>query len=310
MELPLAITIITLRVVVMVLHTTGSYLLICLYRDGQNKPEHLFLLNLSISEIVIAVLDILSEILKLSKNDLALNIKDYVDIANGYGISLVYYLCMMFLTVDRLLEIILSIKYYLYCDEKKAKRLLKVTWGLSILSCITISIVHGVTKADVFDPLYMYIYPTMDFIFIIIAFVTYVFLFRKYRLSRIPPTQKSAPGSRKRRETALRVFRTSQFHVPVLLIATFLVFMIIPDLLNPFGVTGSEESLVYKFCIFSFGLAYLTDAVIYIFLSPAVKNLLLKNLRIRKQVTSLRREQVNSDTQVWTVNMTKADNRL
>ena len=287
MRLQLTITVIVLRVVVMVFHITGSYFLICLYKIGQNKPEHIYLINLSISEIIIAAYDILSEVLKLSKNSVALSVKDYVDIANGYGISLVYYLCMMFLAVDRLLEIQLNIKYHLYCDEDKAKFSLKVTWGISVLSTIIISLVHGVIKIDVFDPLYMYVYPTLDLMFTIIAVVTYGSLFHRYRKARLPPTQQSTSGSNQKQESLLHVFQASKFYIPTLLIATFLLFMVIPDLLTPFGITGSEESLVYKFCIFSFGFGYLSDAIIYIFLSISVKKLLLKRWRIRRHAISV-----------------------
>ena len=48
------------RIVAILLHGLGTYLLVCLYREGLQAPEKILLINLSVSEILFNFFDLLS----------------------------------------------------------------------------------------------------------------------------------------------------------------------------------------------------------------------------------------------------------
>lgn len=278
-----------LRLITIILHIIGIHLLVTLHRNGSRTPERIFLINLSISEVMFNFFDILTtpltDLASFSANasSIVTDVQGYIFILSGYGVVPVYFLSMIYLTIDRLLDIILSIKYHLYCDTKKAKLTLKVTWVISTSTALSLAFLHGFTTVDLVSPCLKYVYPTFEIIFIVLAFITYGFLFHKYRKSRIPPVQ--VVGSQNRAPTVLECFQTSRFHVPVLLIASFLIFVTVADLMYTFGVAVnySKMSLVNEICRMSIVIGCLSDAIIYIFISPSVKHLLLKKLRWKKQ---------------------------
>ena len=133
----------------------------------------------------------------------------------------------------------------------------------------------------IMDVMVAYLYPTFEFIFIVVAVIAYSLLFHKYRKSRIPPV-KIAPGQSGLRKlpSVHKVFLTSRFYVAVLLIATFLVFVTTADLMYSFGVaTGyNKPGMVNELLRLSIAFGCLCDALIYIFMNTHVKRLLYKKL--------------------------------
>lgn len=290
MQLTFIIVTNVLRIITILLHLIGSYLLTSLYKNGAQNPEQLFLINLSVSEIVFNFFDILStplqDVTTLSANETmrAETVQGYIIVASGYGVVPVYFLSMIYLTIDRLLEIVLCLKYHMYCTVPRTQRILVLTWVITVGIGLMLCLIHGYTNADLINPLVKFVYPVFEIVFIIIAFITYGFLFHKYRMSRIPPAQVIGGGGGRvvqRQPTVLEVFQTSRFHVPMCLIASFLVFITIADLMYSFGIANgyNKTTLANDICRISIVIGCLIDAIIYIFLNPIVLNLLLKKLR-------------------------------
>ena len=61
-------------------------------------------------------------------------VQDYIIIISGYGVVSAYFVSMIFLTLDRLLDILLSIKYPIYCTTQRAKYLVAAIW----ISCLSV----------------------------------------------------------------------------------------------------------------------------------------------------------------------------
>ena len=65
--------------------------------------------------------------------------------------------------------------------------------------------------------------------------------------------------------------RNSFFFVPTLLIATFLLFIIIPDLISLFLLDSSTSPILEGVIILCINIGILSDAIIYIFFIPDVR---------------------------------------
>ena len=291
MSIALRITLSIVNLITTILHTLGGYLLIYQYRNGSQDSYQLFLINLSISEGVANLLQFLinpiSDMFSMSINvALVINkVQYYIKTLRGYGFVTVYFLTMIYLTLDKLFDILLNIRYPLYWNELYTRNLLTITWAMSISTAITVSIVHHYTGVDFHVILDMYIYPIFDIVFIIIAVLTYGFIFHKYKQTRNPPTENTTSTSNYRRPNVLRVFQNSRFYIPVLLITTFIFFMAIPEMIHLCLVVsnGNHFDPLKTILTILWALSYFSDAIIYIWMKPSVKRVLLRKLGIRRR---------------------------
>ena len=297
------VTLLVLNIGNVALHGFGVYILTCLYNQGQRNSQNLFLINLSISEILIGLFDCFNRIpdlISVSDDILTIinTINNYITIVAFTGIAVVYYMVMIYITLDRLLNILLSLRYRIYCTETKAKNLLQVTWIVALLICTSISLTHHFNGYIWQTTFFMYVYPTFDFGFITLALITYVFIFFKYRKSRRIYSQSSRQPNIKR-ESTFKIFRKSNFFVAVLLILTFVIFMLIPKIVYLFyGIVGNNESdTLSAICDVSYGISNLADGWIYFFMQKSVKAMAwtkmhnLKNYFPKRTLFSQRRSQ-------------------
>lgn len=280
-------TRLSLNICNVLLHGTGSYLLKCQYRLGRKSPQKVFIINLSICELLMNLLETLRSIpraLEVSpKTKLLIDgVQNYVLITMFTGVSFIFYLDMFYITLDRLLSVLLNFRYKFYCTENRARNLMSATWCMGVLITICISLAHRFVKYDWKPSFFTYVYPILEFTFILIAIATYLFIFKQYKDScrkntRIWRRKTGYNG----KVTSIRLFQNSRFFVPLLLIATFIVFMVIPDLVYLFhGIlcNNISESLLAA-CWISYSISNLADAWIYIFMQKSVLRLLKIKLR-------------------------------
>ena len=189
---------------------------------------------------------------------------------------------MIYLTVDRLADILLNIKYPLYWNTRRTKVLMCGTWMFGFLLSVTVSLLYRFEDFNWEEVFFTYVCPSLDFAFILIALVTYACIFRIYK--RTHDTVASCYGQQRRttarRASSLQVFRKSRFYVSVLMILTFFVFMVIPDLVYLFVaiVEGYKTTVLVLSCYISYGVSNVLDAWIYIYLQAPVRRLLMKKL--------------------------------
>ena len=214
-------------------------------------------------------------------------IHNYMSIVVFTGIAVVYCMVMVYITLDRLLNILLSLRYKIYCTETKAKHLLQVTWIVALLICTSVSLTYHFNGYIWQTTFFMYVYPTFDFAFIILALITYVFIFLKYRKSRRKYFQSYSQPNIKR-DSTFKIFRKSNFFIPVLLISTFVIFLLIPDLVYLFyGIVGNNESdTLFATCDVSYAISNLADGWIYIFMQKSIKAMLWTKMTNLKELIS------------------------
>jgi len=151
------------------LHSIGSFILIGLYRNGSDSIQRLLIINLSVTETIISLnifIATVSEMIlstdeipksyRLTKNvtnvsEMILSSDDLHDNKNVHhkfiniplytGLAVQYLLIMIYITIDRLLEVYLSISYPLYCSERQTKQLILLIWTTSGGIILTVTLV-------------------------------------------------------------------------------------------------------------------------------------------------------------------------
>ena len=89
--------------------------------------------------------------------------------------------------------IIYCIKHQIYCNEEKTKCLLKATWLVNMVIILTMCLLHAFTDIDVSNlTITIYISLGVDVSFLLIAFLTYAYVFYPFKQTRLPPTRNRA----------------------------------------------------------------------------------------------------------------------
>lgn len=269
-----------LRVFNILLHTLGSWLMVSLFRAGiLRSVQTLFVIHLSIVEAMSNAVTLSYQVIDVYFHN-AFEAVLYLDHMIGAAQDLMYYMSMYYLTLDRLIAIRLNIKYQSCCTVRRTKWLLAFTWLISLMICaalITIYILEG--KIWYKLPYTNYINLGFSSIYVIIAVTTYITLFIHLINSSQFQTQNNSNAS----ISIVQVFRRSNFHIPILLITTFLLMVIVPDLVYLTALQDANFteniSLVYALEILSVS-SDTVDALIYIFLIEKVRRLLFKKLKL------------------------------
>ena len=138
-----------------------------------------------------------------------------------------------------------------------------------------------------------------DFLFLPIAIISYTLIFWVYtkrqkvihsQRSHVPTMTTSVDncgvggrgggvGGRISGRSRWKSFQKSRFYVSMLLIITFVVFVIPADILWTVYSLRDENRIVSTATTISYALSYLCDGLIYIAMNPKVKHLFIKLLK-------------------------------
>ena len=287
-----------LGVLGIILHSVGTYSLIYLYHSSTQKTQRVYLINFSITEIILNTLGSIRFIVELiaspSQPEGILKIIDTYSHKTLVTISITFYLFMILFTVDRLVKIRLSFRYRLFCNESKAKMASLVTWIFTLLLTVAAILAAIFTTFDYMYATFVYVYPTFDCLFIVIAIVTYSLIFKKYRSSR---NKVKGHGVDKNNQSS--DLNTTEHHgvenkglwermkksflfMPSLLIITFIMFYCVPHLtyLLVGVVFKSPSQTLFTVCELSFLTGVLLDAIIYIYYLPDVRRWLFRRFKV------------------------------
>lgn len=292
MHIAINLTLLVLNIMNILLHGMGSYLLRIQYRKGKKNPQIIFILNLSVCELIMNFLESVRRIIflfKLSSSVVLMleEVQKYVLIVMFTGISFVFYMDMLYLTIDRLLCILLNLNYNYYCKSSRAKYVLYITWTVGITMAISVSLAHRYLTYNWETAFFMYFYPTLEFAYIMVAFITYTVIFIRYRQStRLMRSLSNRDGTCANKNEGVHMVRKTRFLVAIFLITSFILFMLIPDLVYLFyGVLGGNLSkTLLAVCWISYAISNLADGFIYIFLQPSIRRLLRIKLCCSKDV--------------------------
>lgn len=357
MSVIINIILLVINISNVIIHSIGAYILVSLYKTSRQKTQRLFLIHLSITECLVN----LFEVIRIIPTFFALDsrgsgsgihaFREYALIASFACVSLVYYCVMLWITLDRLVLIASGVNYNSYWNERKSRVLMLATWLVGICLCLFMTCAKVFSLFDWQKVFFTYFVPTLDFTFILLALITYSFIFKKYNRSQSQLVsgntrqkqllekrshhrnknggysfaklkctlvnkngsvatitssliedetkvycskqldnrrQSTGPSSSTNSDVTVSTFtyrcssfRKSVYFIPTLLISTFLVFMVTPDLIYLFvGVIGDSQSpILLTACWISYAVSALSDAWIYLFMQRDVREALKKKLK-------------------------------
>ena len=226
----------------------------------------MLILNLSLSELIWSMLEISKIAVKwyYGKHN---TVTKHIDILELTGVTLVYFVSMIYITLDRFFKFYLNMKYKSIITRRRTIQVCIVTWILSSSSAICVVVLNNYNYKykQIF---YIFVYPIVEALFLLSAGVTYGYIIYIYQNQRKPSPENSAPLTHVSGRRKLKIY------IPTLLVLTFLIFMIIPDIiyLVCIVVPDKEGSMVFLVTIWMLYMISLTcDAAIYIFLQRVVR---------------------------------------
>ena len=253
-----SIIMLSIGVVGTILHVIGIFLLGKLDRHVFNQRS--LLISLAGIEMTMAITLAISMILVITEQN--------TQILHYFTCLLVsanesFYCMMLVILVDRFLEVYLHLRYRMsYVFQYKIYFCI-ACWIFGLLTfCACIVTSQFICFPRIFNLLWYQVYPVENVLILFLAIVVYGYLYLKWRQSR--------------RRVACMIgtqllHQRRQFHIPFLILASFVVFIAIPDFINE-TVDCVKESRIMNMI---YPLNIVSDACIYIFAQHAVRAKLL-----------------------------------
>ena len=275
-----------LTVLALVLHIFGLYLLrkAKCSASGFTEIQRFYLLHLSIVELVLICSTIPNYFYHTSQG----TIKTLLDVFGSLSLFTWNVGIMQLITLDRFLMVYLNIKYSLFWTMRKSKI---AVYTLIITSLATMGFVFLFDGISVLVICVVYIWPCLDATFLLAAFTTYTYFFKKIRenmkLRECYNNNTSAERNNKAKIAANE--RTDKkmkrgFFTPTLLIVSFILFVVIPDQVFFWYFISSElpSSNIELLLVCCYQFSWIVDAVIYIFFQREIFREVKKIFRRRR----------------------------
>lgn len=283
-----AIIALLLKFANILIHTLGLYLLQCADKSGRQNVQTVYIKNLSRTDLLINIFSFIRNLLKilplhnLHESNSYKEIVTYSYIFDYAALKLCLYMWMFYITIDRLLGVLLNFSYPVYWDSFKAKILVRITWTIALIVFIIASALHSSRN----DEIYLFDVANVVIIIVDIAFVVTAILSYTQIFARFQRTRKRSmlcANRLNRKQNSWKIFRRSRFYVSVLLIATFIIFTIIPDFMWMFKFVGTKHSVSEFLMTIMYAVSYLVDGIIYIFMDEKIKKILMSKLPINQK---------------------------
>lgn len=275
------------RILPLFLHCAGFYWLRT--RSANiSVTQKILLQNLSLSEIIICASSSLMFLLEDVYGELTL--QRHVAMIVLHSTFVTYVLIMISITIDRFAEVYLNIKYPIYWSTRKTIYFMMFQW----LICVVVAVVstafvirYGDKASNEFEHIYAaYFFPIADLTFVTVAVITYSYIATKLIRKKVqiaPITSASQVtiediDKQVHNQKKLGLKRPKPLLLPTLLITTYVVFFVIPDIIY-FCMDRGAFEIGETFSIalsFAFYCGYISDALIYVLLSTTIGKELLK----------------------------------
>lgn len=284
----------TLAFINILVHSLGMRLLFCLYRED-DKVNTLLLIYLSATEIFGNVCCLFIDVLQVIEQSLSSDKFHAVKIAQEYICTIksstflfVYYMVMVYIMVEKFLDIRLDLKYPLYCKLDKVNNLMSVTWFVGWMACIALILVNQVGGIDYYMWMLKFIYPTFDVGVLLTIVVCYSYVFTKFKEKLI-----SDRARQKHKTNIFKMVIRSHFCMSLLRALTFICLVMIPDVVYMVSVVQNN---VVKApsppILILYHISCVSDAVIYVFMHPEVRKFVTKAMMSRVYGTACERGSV------------------
>ena len=270
-----------------ILHIFGFSLVWKIKTNSLCSPsQKICLLTLSGTEIIYSTGAIARRILMILREKEAF---EEFDIWLTGGLNAFYIGVMTLLTIDRFLAVFLNINYSVYCTETKTKVSLFLYFILAMLIPI-ILIAACDNYAERSKAMSLIIWPACDFSFISIALATYIYMYRQISKNKRKQATLTKSVRVSHQSENLRKSKDLKkgFYFPTLLIVTFMMFWIFPNLTFLYYTKVGEQmpKALTQLMIMLYPFGLVCDASLYIIFPWTVrkrKEAGLRNIRISPQ---------------------------
>ena len=183
MHIALHIVVIIMRTIILGIHSIGIYVIFSLCRQGRNSSQRLYLLHICVSRGLFNLLWTMINYLEFIAPSFAQKSRPYIVIASFLGLNLVWYLDMVWMTIDRLAKFLLKLNYVQYWNERKTKKLLTATWCIGGICFGSASLVYvfgsNVPKTHWKKYIVEVLHLPMDAVFIVITTTAHCLIKKK-----------------------------------------------------------------------------------------------------------------------------------
>ena len=265
------------------LHALGFTLLLLTWKDKKKKtPQHLYLLNLSFIECLSNICLTAMYIGGIQHGGSGWSSdKIWLTVISSIYFTFNIYLhfsIMFVITADRLAAAWLNMQYVAVCTIGRTKILLSATWVLCLGASVGVLgynyTVNGKCWIWKLWQVYVhYLQSVLSSLYIIFAVVAYLFMFVRYIHSK----RSSCSTEEECSQTTFQLFRRSKFYISLLLITSFLIFMLIPIMIMTIKL-GKLPEVVSLILVTFISLSDTVDFIIYVFIYRPVFDW-LKSLR-------------------------------
>ena len=266
----------------MTLHLFSIYILYIAQGSHFKDNQRYFFINLSFSEFLICFVGIVKRICKIYQwKDGA----TYVRFIQAGIATFVYYFTMILLTFDRFWEIFLNLRYPVYFSPKKTQIAIATIWGFSICFTMLLCIMNTINP-DVPNAILTYFYFIFGVLCIGVSAATYAYIAQKIYYNKINEDKQISAitaadctiSNAKKRKILLQ-----SLYLPVLLLVTFLLFVIIPEIVYFYYDLNNLQMSdhLYMLLTVSYFIAYMSDVFIYILGSKYIRRTILRRFGIR-----------------------------
>ena len=268
----ISLTILILDFIVILIHILTLTLLTTVKQNNVQGSQKILLIALCVTELTYAVVNL---------GAISFAFMEMKDVYEALLILifpcllLLHAFLMYLITVDRVLEIYLNIKYNIVWSPKKTMFVILLTLTLSFLSLIP-SYVIGLQKMIFFSN--VYIFPILEAIFIIAASVVYNYIIKKVLQYRRNNTRLRKQLQENHKGVHHTNFKNPlKIFAPALIIVTFVLFMVGSNAVAVFATfkKAKRDVKIIPFILLPAG--FVADAVIYIF------NLISVRLSLRRK---------------------------
>ena len=280
----LSVSAISLKLLNVLLHSIGYYLLRSLPTQVRHTAQNIYIINLSVIELLINALSFTRNLFKMLPlhfhPDHLRQALTYSYIFDIITLKVLLYATMFYITLDRLLAIQLDIRYPLYWNHSKAKRLIQGTWLFSGLLFIGTVVYYAIEGNDLQTLKFCQgITLLFGFLFVLFAIPSYCAMFFKFKRRNDRFAAGGCLVETFSRQSILQAFLHSRFYVACLIVATFALFVIPVDFTWWFAQSFASKKFVSLVLTILHAVSFLLDGLIYIFGQENVRKLFLRKMR-------------------------------
>ena len=278
------IVILSFSIPSVVLHTVGLIILFGVQKGHGNQISAM--ISLAVSELIFSFVASAYSLCKISgiQNEILFNyfagIDAFSTVANKLGV--------IYLVIERLLEVYFHMKYPLMFSHKTACFILTGIWVISGLNGLALGIFRGYGNAkNLLYTIYNFVFVALDLVFLCAVVMTYSYFLIKVRnIRRIDVSYKMQVRKQKHSIKILSI-RRSKFIIPLLIAVTYILFNVSSTVLYQVWRYGQDPNSLQPSDVFFAArlnsmIGYICDSVFHIFMHKEVRTCILSACTIKR----------------------------